>query len=425
MNASSLLRRLRAGFSAAAAWVLRHRTALPGVVNRAIDYIAEHPSGVLGRLISRGLWDYQESDIPAPTRAPRSTPAVYIAPVNYSGQGHEWARSLRAIGYDAVNMAVDVPRGYSFPADTIVPLGVYERATAWQEAQRAVVRTYTHVLLEAERALFGRLVGRDIGAEVRDLQQHGASVAMMAHGTDVRLPSRHARDEPWSPFRDTTEYLGKMERDARNNRALLERLGLPTFASTPDLIDDIPFASWCPVVITPGEWRAPRTPHVGPLRVVHASTNPALKGTALIEPVLQRLHDEGVIDYRRIVHVPHADMPALFADADVVLDQFLLGSFGVAACEAMAAGCVCIAHVAPAVRERVRHASGHELPIVEATPDTLTDVLRALAADTEQRGRTQAAGRAYVDAVHDGTLSAEVLRTRWLETDGGTHDGRR
>lgn len=416
---------LRRWFSAGSAWVLRHRTALPGVVNRAIDHVAEHPSSLLGRLISRGLWRYDDADVPAPTRPPRSRPAVYIAPTNYSGQGHEWGRALHAVGIDAVNVAMDVPEGYSFPADTVVPLGVYERATAWQRAERDVARGYTHVLVEAERALFGRLMRRDVAAEVRDLQAHGVSVAMMAHGTDVRLPSRHARDEPWSPFRDTTAYLGKMERDARNNRALLERLGLPTFASTPDLVDDIPFASWCPVVIAPEEWRVPRVTHVGRLRVVHASTNPALKGTVLIEPVLQRLHDQGVIDYRRIVHVPHADMPAVFAEADVVLDQFLLGSFGVAACEAMAAGCVCIAHVAPSVRSRVRAASARELPIVEATPDTLDAVLRALADDGQQREHSQETGRAYVAAVHDGALSADVLRARWIEADRAEHRGRR
>lgn len=397
--------------------VLRHRRSFPRWVNRSIDAVAENPTGPLGWLASRVLWRYSEADVPEPTRPPLAEPAVHIAPVNYAEQGFAWARALVASGLDATNSAVDVPGGYSFAADRVVPMAVFERSERWQKAELEAVSAYSHVLIEAERPIFSRLFHRDVAREAAVLTQRGVNVAFIAHGTDARLPSRHAASSEWSPFRDTDVYFDKIERDAAKNIALLKALGRPTFASTPDLIDDLPFAHWCPVVVDPQRWSVPRPEYDGPLRVVHAPTNPQIKGTAMIEPILERLDALGVITYRRIVHVPHAEMPEVFANADVVLDQFRLGSFGVAACEAMAAGAVTVAHTTDQVRARVREATGRDLPIVDATPDTLESVLRALADDRADLARRSEQSQTYVRDVHDGRLSARVLRENWIDTD--------
>src|SRR5690606_36418085 len=141
-----------------------------------------------------------------------------------------------------------------------------------------------------------------------------------------------------------------------------------------------------------------------PLRVVHATSNPVLKGTPLIMPTLEKLAAEGVIEFRIIQGVPSAEMPALFAESDVLLDQFRLGSYGVAACESMAAGCAVVGQVSAQVREAVAAASGRELPIVEANPDTLEAVLRGLAADPEFDALSRT-GREFVREVHDGRMA--------------------
>lgn len=399
-------------------WILRNRHRLPGPVNRAIDHVAENPESLLGRVAVRSVGSYGPDDVPAPTDVPDAEVRVYIGPTNYSGQGHEWARALaRSSGrVGAVNVAVDVPGGYAFLADTVVPVPVYHRSSAWQRAELDAVSRFTHVLFEAERPLFGRLFGRDVEREVAELRARGLSVAMMAHGTDVRVPSRHARATPFSPFREARIYVDKLERDATRNIAILRRVGAPTFVSTPDLLNDVPWATWCPVVIDVEKWDVPRREQgEGPLRVVHAPTSSTIKGTHLIEPVLDRLHAEGVIDYRRIVGTPHSDMPSLFAEADVVLDQFRLGAYGVAACEAMAAGCIAVGHLLPHVRAHIESVAGGPIPLVEATPETLEGVLRGLAVDAARRRDLAEQSRAYVRKMHDGRESARVLREEWID----------
>src|SRR5690349_8170358 len=91
----------------------------------------------IGRLAARRL------GAPAPAGAVAATvfddrpTRVLIAPVNYSGQGREWARALEAAdpSISARNMAVDVPGGFAFDADLVVPVGTYHNGAEWQQRQ--------------------------------------------------------------------------------------------------------------------------------------------------------------------------------------------------------------------------------------------------------------------------------------------------
>ena len=93
-------------------------------------------------------------------------------------------------------------------------------------------------------------------------------------------------------------------------------------------------------------------------------------------------------------------------DADVVVDQVVLGNPGVLAVQALAAGRLVVGHVLPGVRARY----ATELPIIEADPATLGDVVRALIADQQAAQAISAAGVAFARQHHDGRDSVRVLR---------------
>lgn len=394
-----------------------NRNSLPRWVNAIADRIADSPTSFLGRLAAKRLGaPAPRGSVAASAFADRPT-RVLIAPMNYSGQGRAWAAALEQAdpAISARNMAVDVPGGFSFDADLVVPVGTYHNDPDWQRRQLEAAAGATHLLVEAEEPPFGRLFSRSVAAQVAALRDRGVSVAYLGHGVDVRLPSRHMEANPWSYFRDPSIYLPRAESLASRNIDLLRSSGLPLFVSTPDLLVDLPEAIWCPVAVDPERWSVPRTDRSPghPLRVVHAPSIAAVKGTSLIVPVLERLHDEGVIEFDLIQGVPSAKMPARLARADVVLDQFRLGAYGVVACEAMAAGCVVLGHVSEQARAAVREASGLELPIVEATPDTLETELRLLAEAQDLAARSET-GRRFVCELHDGRRAAAALLEHWI-----------
>lgn len=352
------------------------------------------------------------AEVRPPVVAPRGDAKLYIAPVNFAGQGYRWARAAERLpGVGAVAMQYRGDGDLGFPADYDVPRLVFARSGTWARAQRrAVASGFTHVLIEAERAIFGSAFDGFVEREAAWLRSRGLQVGFVSHGTDLRLPSRHALHE-WSPFRPTEQdWVLPLETQAVRNSALLERVDASVFVSTPDLLRDWPDATWLPVVVDAGHWAAPEPPLQRERPVaLHAPTNPRFKGTAAIEPLLGALTEEGVIEYQRVSGVPAAQMPDLYARADMVLEQFAIGTYSVTAVEAMAAGRLVVAHVHSQVRDHVRDVSGLDVPVVEATPGNLSDVLRDICANRDRYRAIAARGPEFVAEVHDGRLAARAL----------------
>jgi glycosyltransferase involved in cell wall biosynthesis len=180
--------------------------------------------------------------------------------------------------------------------------------------------------------------------------------------------------------------------------------------STPDLLVDAPYATWCPVVVDPQEWACDTVPLTRPVPlVVHVPSNPVIKGSAVIEAALGALATRGLIEFRSITGVPHAAMRELYRGADIVVDQMRIGNYGVAAAEALAAGRVVVSHVDDQVRAAARQAAGADLPVVEANPDTLADVVAGLIADPNRARAVAGAGPGFVRTLHSGAAAARAL----------------
>ncbi|MBC9927537.1 MULTISPECIES: hypothetical protein [unclassified Leucobacter] len=400
-------------FTRLADWAMKHRSQMPSWMGRAMESAARNPDGMIGRLSSKLLGGGGVAPV---TEVPTAPIRAYIAPTNYSGQGFAWARALErtdeSIG--ARNAAVELPGGFAFPADTLVPIAAVNGSAEWAAAEWEAARQFTHVLVEAERSMFGKQFGRDLEHEVAALQLAGASVAFICHGTDIRDPDRHAELTPWSMYPEDPR-TDTLRADARKNLALLRRQGLPVFISTPDLITDVPEAFWCPVVLDTTRFATSAPVFAeGPVRVVHVSSNPLVKGSHYIEPALAPLIASGDVAYSLITGTPASEMPTVFAQSDIVVDQFRAGSYGVAACEAMAAGRVVVGHVLPSVRSYIERETGLALPIVEATPDTLRQVVAELVQDQPRVRALAAAGVEYVSTVHTGQRSAQSLLKNWI-----------
>jgi glycosyltransferase involved in cell wall biosynthesis len=341
---------------------------------------------------------------------------MLVGPTNSAGQGHAWAQAADQIdGVSAVSFAVHRKGQFEFADDYGVPLAWFGQPR-WQRAQQQHIESsYTHVMVESVRPIFGARGYPDAEADITALLAKNLDVSLLFHGSDIRLPSRHAERERWSPFTPGDDLTDRLEKQARRHAELVQSLGLPVFVSTVDLLDDVPDAEWLPVVIDPAPWRQAARPLFSTEKpvIAHVPSNAKLKGTKEIDAVLTRLHEAGQIEYRRITGVRHDQMPAVIGDADIVVDQLRIGLYGVAAAEALAAGRIVVSYVGDTVRERMRSLTGRDVPIVEADPDTLGDVVTGLLADRDIATERAAAGPGFVAELHDGRRSAAAL-TRWL-----------
>jgi hypothetical protein len=357
--------------------------------------------------------------IPGPATADPSKPIrLFISPANYAGQGFRWARAVEGNpSVSARNLVYAEINPFGYDADFAVRWRAATHSRKWQRNQlEALTTEFTHVLIEAEFPPLGGMFHENVSAQVSVLRDRGVSVAMVCHGSDIRLPSRHRERESWSPFvNDDWVTVEKLEKATVRNRELLDEIGAPTFVSTPGLLLDVPYAHFLPVVIDPVPWKTGSKPlRRKRLKVVHIPSNPLVKGTAEILEPLRALNDEGLIEYEQVTGVTHDQMPAIYGDCDIVLDQFRLGDYGVGACEAMASGRLVISHVSEQARDHIASATGLSLPIVEANIDNIGSVIRDVINRPEFYSTIASRGPSFVRRVHDGSFSRAVLEQHFL-----------
>lgn len=372
---------------------------------------------VLGK-VKRRVQRWGRRVVPArPVDVPSATPSVVdpaaeirllIGPSNMAGQGWQWARAaerfLPGVSAESLTAARSRP-GFDFRTDTTLSGPQQRTDLVWHRDR--VLAQFTHVLFEAGRPVLRDFHAGSMLEDVDALRAAGIAIGAVFHGSEVRDPRRHAALYPHTAFADPAEDLtGRLQVVVGEIHRSIERFDGPTFVSTPDLLDFVPGATWLPVVVGVDEFAsdAPVLERDRPV-VLHAPSNSALKGSVFIDPVLQELDERGLIEYRRVSGLPHAELVDLVRSADIVVDQCVLGLYGVFAAESMAAGRVTLAHVAPHVRARVPF----ELPIVEITPATVREVVERIVEQRDEAVKTAQAGVEYTRRFHDGRAAAAAL----------------
>ena len=151
---------------------------------------------------------------------------------------------------------------------------------------------------------------------------------------------------------------------------------------------------------------APVPPRVdGQLRIAHAALSRRRKGTELVVAAC----DELGLNLDVIENVRHDEVGPRLARADIVVDQLNSGWYGLFAIEAMAYGKPVVGYLHDEAVTRTAAAFGVEVPIVRTTKETLATDLRTLARSDEERRSRGAAGRTYVERVHDADKMADRL----------------
>lgn len=231
------------------------------------------------------------------------------------------------------------------------------------------------------------------------LKTLGKKMLMHYWGSDIRFYQQAVLNSPalgseiiWKEKSET-----KKKRRARRiscivKTALVADLELKSYAMQffsnvmlfPQIID---VAEYRPVYPVPEKER--------PL-ILHVPSYAPLKGTGYVLKTVERLKEAYNFDFCLLGKVPHRKVKEKLAEADIVIDQLLLGTFGIFALEAMASGKPVLGYI----NERYRSGYPESLPIVSVTPESLERELRTLLADGKLRQRLGQVGRAYVETYH-------------------------
>jgi hypothetical protein len=348
------------------------------------------------------------------TRSPfRAKPSFLIGPTNSANQGTLWARALVRSGFSAESLRISTdPAAEWFGTDLSLTRNEWGEFSRRQALADHVAATDDVILIESLRPIFRLLNARDgrnpIIEDIELLKLMGKRVGVVFHGSDIRDTAKHSARNPYSPFHQESPELEKLRSRTAENLALIPYLRaekIPLFVTTKDLLLDLPEAHFLPITIDFDRFHkvameSPIFPDPSrKLRVLFLPSRSWLKSAELIEPVLIKLRDEGVIEYHSFLaageSLKHSEVADAMAQVDLVIDQYL-GVIGVFPVEALAAGRLVMSYLPPEVGE---------VPIINITPETLESELRRVAASRPH----PLAGIEYAKQWHDGRESVLAL----------------
>lgn len=234
-----------------------------------------------------------------------------------------------------------------------------------------------------------------VGSDARDMHGRRADLQeVLGRRTAGRL---HSEMERW------TEWNRRRTLDTMANAASAQ------IVWNPDLLLDVPGATFVPYPVSlpdpvaAGVRPTEPTGANSPIRIVHAPTNPGLKGTEHVRRAFASLNERhpGRVEATVLARRPHRELLAEVANADLVVDQLLIGWYGVTAVEAMLLRTPAICFIDDAARSLIPPAMATDLGVVEASPQSLDDVLDRVVADAEERADAAERGERFARTWHD------------------------
>lgn len=335
--------------------------------------------------------------------------------------GNSWGLRCaeRAAGADSYCLITD-GGGRGYDHDFSIPARKWKAARAFD-----LLRTFVKVRksYDVYHFNFGSslLNAPGFGLPLMDIPYYHKKAGLFVtyNGCDARQKYPTMERVGFSACHDPACYGGVCVSGKRDEirRRMIEKMSRHVngvFALNPDLLHFLPektvflpytIADWDS--ITP----APPKPDGKSLVVLHAPTDRAAKGSAHVERAVEAVNRKkpGAIQLKMVENVSRRDALKLYAGADVVIDQLLVGWYGALAVETLKMGkpVVCfireedLKFIPPPMATDLRDA------MIWADTETLPATLERLADDRDYLRRKSRAGMEYANKWHDPARIAE------------------
>lgn len=187
------------------------------------------------------------------------------------------------------------------------------------------------------------------------------------------------------------------------------------YSVNPDLLHVLPerarFVPYCHISLD--DWQPSYTQRdtTRPIRIGHAPTNRAVKGTDLILAALDSLAGKGyAFELVLVEGLSHAEARKRYESIDFLIDQIFCGWYGGLAVEAMALGKPVVVYIREEDLKFIPEQMRADLPFIQATPDTVEQALQQmLEMPREQLYHLAQRSRAFVEKWHDPLrIAAEI-----------------
>ncbi len=316
---------------------------------------------------------------------------IVHAPVNIGNQPYALACSEKKLGLNS-QVIVNYNTWVNYPVDEV--LRIEKKLGSLQDKLRRVFKSLYYVFsANVLHYYFGRsfFCWDDLGtrnkfwySDLKLAKFLKKGLVMTLQGCDVRLAHQSDQNNAYTPCRkgECNAYQNCIDNYDHDRKFLIEKI-LPlmdhVFYLNPELgrfVKKGSFLPYCSVDVNNITVVPPRTQ--GKLTIVHAPSDASTKGTKYILAAISKLKDEHEFEFTLVQNKTHAEAMQIYASADLAIDQMLYGWYGAFAVELMAMGKPVVCYIREDDLHYIPQEMKADLPIINADPETLTEVLRKI-----------------------------------------------
>lgn len=140
------------------------------------------------------------------------------------------------------------------------------------------------------------------------------------------------------------------------------------------------------------------------LKILHAPSNPEYKGTKYILAAIDKLKTEFDFEFRIIKDVSIEELYKEIENSDLIIDQMLVGFYGLFSIESMAMGKPVVCYIRPDIYEKLPT----DMPVINADPDTLYTVLKDILSAPSKLIEIGKKSREYIEQYHNAEKTAKI-----------------
>lgn len=329
---------------------------------------------------------------------------VLHLPTEIAGQVNLSVKGLRKIGIDAVNTARPNPFGYPVDIDPRFKKIPFLKKTR----NPFLIKQW---LDEFDLFHYHKSPYLPTGLDVKCLTQRAKPFVVEFWGSDIRLSELELERNPYFIGDNSDNQQRKLNRlkfwSDHTDEVIMSDHSADNVLSkyfkkihiVGQRVDTSNYSPQYPVLETSSP------------KIVHAPSSKAIKGTIHVTTAVTNLKKRGMdFDYIEVTGVSHKRAMEIYSEADIIVDQMLLGSHGVFACEAMALGKPVVCYI----MEELTGTYPDGFPIINANPDTLENVLENLINNPNSRHEIGRLSRKYAEEVHDIQVVAQKLKSIYM-----------
>lgn len=320
-------------------------------------------------------------------------------PTEIAGQAYLTAKGLRDIGHHAINAAR--PNRYGYPCDYNLQFSTF--GPLKDQFNPLPFFKWAH---EFDVFHYHKSYLWPFGLDLQYLKYLNKPFFIEFWGTDVRINKLERERNPYF-----------QEPDINHSKKQIKRLEYWSDQTDEVIFSDNSFDIFLQPyfkkihIVRQRVDTSVFTPHYPSVeekipKIVHAPSKQRIKGTLHVEKAIEALRAKKIpFEYIRVEKLSNSEAMQIYAKADIIIDQLMLGAHGIFACEGMALGkpVVCYIH------DSLLPTYPQGFPIVNANPETVESVLEELLLSPEKRHNIGKQSREYVERVHDIKVVAKRL----------------